>query len=95
MSRSFWRWFWAAWLLVLPLVDPWREQDDIAHDRTHSDGTTLSATMRWALEKLIDLLGPKIGPRLVPWLFKRAARELGEWLGPHIVDHLDSQQADW
>ena len=85
VSRSFWRWFWAAWLLVLPLVDPWREQSDIAHDRTHSDGTTLSATVRWGVERTP-------GGRF--W-FRLGIGWLAAWVPQHILGHLDSDKATW
>lgn len=80
-----WRWFWAAWLAVLPIVDPIREQADIRAGRTHSTGTTLSAVVRWVIERI-----PFGRP-----LFRLGIGWLGAWLPGHILDHLDSQKADW
>lgn len=80
-----WRLFWLGYISVGALIDPWRERDDIANQRTHSTGTTLSASTRWLVERF------PCG-RI---LFRFGIGWLAAWLPGHILDHLDSQPADW
>lgn len=80
-----WRLFWAAYIAVGVIVDPLREQADITAGRTHSDGTTLSATTRWTVEHVP-------GGRV---LFAAGCVLIPRWFETHILDHLDNRKADW
>lgn len=80
-----WRIFWVTYLGLGAMIDAWRESRDIDAGRTHSTGTTLSASTRWTVEHV-----PAGRP-----LFQFGIGWLAAWLPGHIVDHLDTQKADW
>lgn len=84
---------WCAYLVASATCDAQREDADIKADRTHLNGTTLSATWRRGLVALCDHLGiPRKHAKYVNLAFLVT---LGGWLYRHIGDHLDSQSADW
>lgn len=63
-----WRMFWLTYLAAGGLCDTWRESRDIKAGRTHSTGTTLSASTRWLVERmpagrLLFALGCVVVPR--------------------------------
>ena len=66
-------------------MDAWREDRDIEAQRTHSTGTTLSSSTRWAVETL------PCGRMLFPFL----CWLVPHWFESHIMRNLDSKLADW
>lgn len=76
---------WIIGLLAFIALDAEREQEDIAAQRTHLGGTTLSSTWRRAVATIPH-------GRL---LNRALLIGLAVWLDSHIGDHLDHQQANW
>lgn len=80
-----WRWFWFG--LVVPVLgafDFWRETEDIKAGRTHTDGTTFSACVRWLVERIP-------GGR---WALAASLGVLFGWFYTHVSDHLDNLPAE-
>lgn len=75
-----WRTIWTTGAITAGIaftcVDLAREKNDIAAGRTHSTGTTFSATNRWWIERL--------GP-LGPAVFSAGLDAIRDWYEPHIL----------
>lgn len=90
MSETvLWRAIWTTGSIAAGIaftrLDFAREEKDIAAGRTHTTGTTFSATNRWWIERL--------GPRLGPIVFRAVLDIARDWYEPHILSHLDQQRA--
>lgn len=80
-----WDWTWLGIVAALAVLDARREQDDIRAGRTHSTGTTFSATNRRLVEHVP-------GGR---YLFRIGLDVFHDWYAGHIDDHLDARRARW
>lgn len=80
-----WHFRWFGIIGGLGILDAWREREDIKAGRNHSNGTTLSASVRWAVETIP--FGRIVFPFLC-WL-------IPHWFEEHIEMHLDQKLADW
>lgn len=76
---------WIVGVLGFSAFDAIREQEDIAAERTHLTGTTLSSTWRRGVAAIPH-------GRLVN---RAVLVGLAIWLDGHIGDHLDDVPANW
>jgi hypothetical protein len=87
-TEAKWHVFWGGFVGVLvtgfTTLDLSRERDDIRNGRTHSGGTTLSATIRWSIEHTRPYGSP---------VFVATCVGLTGWMVPHILKHLDNSPA--